>query len=165
MLYKAVSRGFSQSKRRWQVWFTIQTLNCHWIPLASQWARNSFIVQCLTPQIPPGLKWEIFHNGWCNLFKCFARHLGIYLELPLHRGQTWQNTNTIKKLVYSIQNTVNMSFKTYESQLNPKGKNPRHLFCWNQPRLMPLHLNHGRPLLILSSQQTPISVEWSKFPQ
>ena len=97
MLYKAVSRGFSQSTRRWQVWFTIQTLNCHWIPLASQWARNSFIVQCLTPQIPPGLKWEIFHNGWCNPFKCFARHLGIYLELPLHGGETLQNTNAIKK--------------------------------------------------------------------
>ena len=44
-----------------------------------------------------------------------------------------------------------MSFKTYKSQLSPKGKNPHHLFCWNQPRLMPLHLNHGRPLLILAA--------------
>lgn len=69
-----------------------------------------------------------------------------------------------KKLVYSIQNTVNMSFKTWVTT-EPKRENPHHLFCWNQLRVMPLHLNHGRPLLILSSQKTSISVEWPKFPQ
>ena len=33
-----------------------------------------------------------------------------------------------KKLVYSIHNTVNMSFKTYKSQLSPKGKT--YIICF-----------------------------------
>lgn len=162
MLYKAVSRGFSQSTRRWQVWFTIQTLNCHWIPLASQWARNSFIVHCLTPQIPPGLKWEIFHNGWCNPFKCFARHLGIYLELPLHGGQALQNTNAIKNL-YTLYTILSICLlKLTSHNWAQKGKPTSSVLL--EP-VMPLHLNHGRPLLILRWQKTSVSMEWPKFPQ